>query len=553
MANSLFTGVAGLQINQTMLDVVGNNLANSNTTGFKGQRVLFSDLVYQTIDNATSTSGQQLGGTNPVQVGLGARVASVDANLQQGSIETTGRDLDMAIQGNGFFVARNGAQNVFTRDGAFGIDSSNYLVDPATGFRVQRYGTVGEGSATAPAFQSAGNGDIQIPIGTGIPGQATSDITLSGNLSASAKGPQAQALISAQALVSGGAPATTATLLNALSDSLKPYVAGDSLQLSGVNANNVAVNATLNVNGTTTVGDLINAINADFAGATASLDSRGNLVVKAINTGPTKLSVSIVDASTNTGGMSWGNHTFSTTTVGQNGDMAQTGIQVYDLQGTPHNVSLLFQKQADNTWDLTASTADGTMSDNLVSGITFNSDGSFRQVSGTGIGDQFISVQWVGMPVPQKIKISLGSANGFDGVTQVGGPNSAVATGQDGFAAGFLNSLSMGQDGVISGVFTNGKTLPIAQIAIAKFANPSALSRLGNNYLGLSSESGPALLGAGLSGGRGSIQSKSLESSNVDVAQEFTNLIIAQRGYQVNARVITASDQVLQELANILH
>src|SRR6478672_10510116 len=137
MANSLFTGVTGLRVHQTMLDVVSNNLANSNTVGFKSQRVRFSDLVYQT----SNTSNQQLGGTNPIEIGLGAKVAAVDPNLQQGSIETTGRDLDLALEGNGFFVARNGLENVFTRAGAFGVDAQNYLVDPANGFRVQRYGT----------------------------------------------------------------------------------------------------------------------------------------------------------------------------------------------------------------------------------------------------------------------------------------------------------------------------------------------------------------------------------------------------------------------------
>src|SRR4051794_13650785 len=103
MANSLFTAVTGLRTNQEMLDVVGNNLANANTTGFKAQRVRFSDLVYQTLSQATNSSTNEIGGTNPIQIGLGAQVAAIDANLQQGSLEATGRDLDLALQGNGFF------------------------------------------------------------------------------------------------------------------------------------------------------------------------------------------------------------------------------------------------------------------------------------------------------------------------------------------------------------------------------------------------------------------------------------------------------------------
>src|SRR5437868_3298066 len=154
MASSLFTGVTGLRVNQQMLDVVGNNLANSNTTGYKSQRVRFADLVYQTFSPATQATSTN-GGTDPVQVGLGARVASIDPDLGQGALEATGRDLDMALEGDGFFVARNGTQNFYTRAGAFGVDSQNFLVDPATGYRVQRFDGIGEGTAALPAFQTA--------------------------------------------------------------------------------------------------------------------------------------------------------------------------------------------------------------------------------------------------------------------------------------------------------------------------------------------------------------------------------------------------------------
>src|SRR5437879_4820850 len=145
MSNSLFTGVTGLRINQEMLDVVGNDLANSNTTGFKAQTVRFSDLVYQTINQATAASSNTVGGTNPIQTGLGAKFPSTDPNLQQASLEQTGRDLDLALEGNGYFVARDGTESFFSRAGSFGADSQNYLVNPSNGFRIQRFGTVGEG------------------------------------------------------------------------------------------------------------------------------------------------------------------------------------------------------------------------------------------------------------------------------------------------------------------------------------------------------------------------------------------------------------------------
>lgn len=554
MANSLYTGVTGLRIHQQMLDVVGNNLANSNTTGFKAQRTRFSDLVYQTLNHATSPTDSSLGGTNPIQIGNGARVAAIDPNLQQGSLEATGRDLDLALEGNGFFVARNGTENIYTRAGAFGVDSDHYLVDPANGFRVQRFGATGEGTPTTPAFQTTGNDDIKIPLGTAIPGNATTSITLQGNLSANALGPLAQTLSTGQPFLSGGTPVTLATLLNNVDDNVVDYIVGDQLRLQGTNVANAAVNVTVGVGPTTTIGDLINAINANFTGSTASLDAAGNIIVTANTTGPNNLNLSLTDVTGNTGASSWGNHGYSAITIGKDGDIARTGIQVYDSQGTAHNVNLIFQKQANNVWDMRAeiNPTEGVLLDDFIGSITFGENGSFQQVSGAGLGDDNITVQFNGFTAAQDIQLEFGTPGGFDGLTQVGGTTSAAATGQDGFEAGYFSTLSVGRDGVINGVFTNGRTLPIAQLAIAAFSNPAALNRIGDNYYSLSSESGPPLIGSGLSGGRGAVQQKTLESSNVDVALEFTRLIIAQRGFQVNARMITASDQILQELANIL-
>jgi flagellar hook protein FlgE len=164
-----------------------------------------------------------------------------------------------------------------------------------------------------------------------------------------------------------------------------------------------------------------------------------------------------------------------------------------------------------------------------------------------------MSINGISPPNPaQTITLNFGTPGGFNGLTQFGGATSAAAVDQDGFGAGFLTSVSVASDGVINGVFTNGQILPLAQMAIATFVNPGGLGREGNNLFSLTSQSGEALIGAGGSGGRGLVQQGTLESSNVDVALEFTRLIIAQRGFQVNARTITVGNEVLQELANII-
>jgi flagellar hook protein FlgE len=563
--DALYSGVSGLQVNQDMLNVVGNNLANSNTTGFKGQSVNFSDLVYQNLNQATASSGSTTGGTNPIQIGSGAKVASISTDFQQGSLQNTGNQLDMAIQGNGFFVVNNGSQNMFTRAGSFAVDSNNYLVDPATGDRVQRYGTIGQGGNNAPAFQVAGNNDIAIPIGTGVPGVATSSVTIQGNLSATASGPVAQILTSSQDFTTGSAtaqpptlqPATVNTTLNSLSDNISPYqdpsatYAGGTLTLQGVDGNGNAVNTTMAVGSQTTLGDVINAINADFTGVTAALSPTGSITITSNTTGPSKINVSISDTNGTLGASNWNNHLFNATTTGQLGATVNSSIQIYDPQGTAHNLNLTFQKQSNNTWNLTGSMSaqDGTMTNSLISGIVFNQDGSFGQVTGSST----MSVQFAGFATPQQLSFNLGTPNTSQGLTQTGSVSSAAASSQNGYAAGSLASIAISQNGVVQGVFTNGQILNVAQLAIASFDNPSGLNRVGNNYYAVGNDSGAALLGTGQSGGNGAVAQGQLESSNVDVSLEFTRLIIAQQGYEVNAHVITSADQILQDLTNIIH
>jgi flagellar hook protein FlgE len=538
-----------------MLDVVGNNLANVNTTGFKAQRFRFADLISDTKVPATDSVSGQVGGTNPLQIGLGVKPAAIDTDLKQGALEATGNDLDLAIQGDGYFVVNDGANDLYTRAGAFSVDKDNTLVDPSTGYRVQRYGIVGEGDAVNPPIQTPGDNSIQIPFGTSIPGRATESVSFKGNFSAAATGPLAETLTSNQPFVASGSPATAATTLNSLDTNLVDYASGDPIQITGTDADGSTVSSTFTY-GTdgTTLGSLIARINSTFTQATASLDASGNLVLLANNTGPTNLTLSIGDGGTSAGSTSFSMHNAGPTVEGKDGDTVKTAIQVFDTQGTAHTLSLTFQKVANNQWNLTGTVdpAEGTVLDGQVDTILFNDDGSFRQAGGSGAGDLDLQVQFNGLSTPQSINLNFGTSNGFDGITQFGGGTSAAATNQDGYAAGFLTAVSVAQDGVIGGVFTNGLIIPIAQIAVASFTNPGGLNRLGNNYFGLSNNSGLAVLSTPLSGGKGGVRSGNLETSNVDVALEFTRLIIAQRGFQVNARTITAANEVLQELGNII-
>ena len=175
MSFALSAGVTGLQAHQKMIDVAGNNLANVNTTAFKASSITFSELLSETIKKATQPTST-VGGTNPQQMGTGVGIAGITRNMTQGSIVKTGNPLDLAIDGEGYFVVSDGSQGVFTRAGAFAVDANSYLVDPATGYRVQRIGVTGE----SDGFQTAGDSDLTVPFDVAMPAQLTSTITVSG-------------------------------------------------------------------------------------------------------------------------------------------------------------------------------------------------------------------------------------------------------------------------------------------------------------------------------------------------------------------------------------
>lgn len=420
--SALFTGSTGLQANSSNLDTIGNNLANLNTTGYKSQRMVFKDLVYQTLNPGSAPAGG-LGGTNPTQAGFGVGVGSVDNLFQQGAVTPTGRPLDAALQGSGFFVMTNGQSTAYSRAGTFSVDAGGYLVDPNTGFRLQRTGPVGEGTATLPGFQVPGDTDIRVPFGTGVQGIATTTAQLQGNLGASVE-------------------------------------------------------------------------------------------------------------------------------IGQ---AVTTGIQVYDSQSTPRALTLTFEKTAANTFNLTAAVSGGTATvlpdaTTTNTAVTFGSNGLLASPAS-------LTVRLSGIPgiaTNQDVVLNFGTVGQAVGLTQFGGASTAAVVTQDGAGAGTLTSVAFDRSGILQGQFSNGRTLSLAQLAIAGFNNESGLIRSGSNYFQVSAASGEALLGVAGTGGRGLIEGSALEGANVDIAVEFSRLIIAQRGFQVNARTITAANETLQELANVI-
>ncbi len=400
MIRSLFTSASALSAHQQMLDVVGDNLANSNTTGFKSQRLRFSNQFTQLL-TAQSAPTATNGGKNPIQIGLGVQVAAADTNLGQGTFENTGRKLDLAIQNSGFFVLKSGNETFYTRAGSFAVDAKNNLVDPSTGAKVQRTGVVGEGTATSPAFQTLGDSSITIPKGITVPGSETQSIQFKGNLDSKSKEAIAEVLTMGQPLTEGVVAATASTLLNNLGQTTTPYAAGDQIQITGSRTDGTSVNAFFTATGTAadTVGAVLNVINNAFlsastgTGATASIDSAGHIVLAANQAGPASLTLNLKSNPTDPTPLS-GVTQFTNVQVSVDGkaaDSATTAIQIFDAQFSPHNVTFNFQKSSANRWDVTATleSSEGVITgfgnDNKVAGLTFNEDGSFLGVVGTSV------------------------------------------------------------------------------------------------------------------------------------------------------------------------
>ncbi|MGQ3685519.1 MAG: flagellar hook protein FlgE [Candidatus Loosdrechtia sp.] len=529
MITSLASGVSGLKTSQMALNVIGDNLANLNTSGFKVSRVNFANELMQTIRPALESSGV-VGGTNPIQIGTGTRVSSIIKNFTQGNLISTGRLFDLAIQGSGFFVLKGEFEDYYTRAGSFGLDKSNNIIDLGTGLRAKGI---------------SGNA-INVPVGSTVEGRATTTASISGNLNAEfSTGAVNHVTKSISPYTVDGVPATTAALLNDLDQTTASYIAGDKISVIGSEHNGKTVNKSF-VYGTdgTTLGDLIDFISNNFGTATASLDANGNLLLTSDPPGNSNLTLSISDDSGNTGRAA--HPTYVADVIGS-GDVYVTSLTVYDTLGTSYLITLYFEKTGNNQFDLTPTMEAefGSVTDS-ISSINFNTNGSFASVDGTPT----ITITYPNNSM-QTITLNFGTANTFDGLTQFGGTSSAASVYQDGYEEGYFSSVAVNQNGKVVSLFTNGQTREVGQIQLAIFSNPEGLSAVGNNLFSKTLASGDAVFVTALSGGVGSIISGALESSNVDMAEEFTKLIVSQRAFQANARTITTTDEILRELVNL--
>ena len=557
MSFALSAGVTGLQAHQKMLDIAGNNLANVNTTAFKGSRITFAELLSETIKKASQPTAT-VGGTNPQQMGSGVGVSSISPNMAQGNIVNTGNPLDLAVEGEGYFVLSDGSRDYYTRRGTFAVDAAANLVDPTTGYLVQRIGSVG----VSDGFQTAGDSNVHVPYDVAMAARATTEIRIVGNLSADAQLPTTQTNVLESQVAyttNNGTTAVETTLIDDLDQTTTGTYSSATIEVTGYEHDGTPLNdaAPLAVTAATTIQNLIDHINTVLGATNAEASlSHGKITITDIDSGFSKSDIKL--AFTNSGTADWTEPSyFEIPTIGGEG-IKSVNITVHDTQGGKHVLTGAFVRtDTANTWDMVLTSITGDISEitfdnRRIEDISFDAgDGSYAGLTGTDDAELVVTFAH-DTTNPQTITINMGTSGQLDGLTQFSGNSTAVAREQDGYEAGSLSTVSVDSEGTLIGVFSNGIKKDIATIQIALFQNTSALESMGSGYFNFSANSGGAVATQALSGGAGSIHGGALEKSNADVATEFVNMIQAQNGFQANARTIRVANDILKELTNLI-
>jgi flagellar hook protein FlgE len=558
MSFALSAGVTGLQAHQKMIDVAGNNLANVNTTAFKSSRITFSELLSETIKRASQPTST-VGGTNPQQMGSGVGIAGISPNMTQGNIVNTGNPLDLAIEGEGYFVLNDGQQSIFTRAGAFAVDADSNMVDPATGYRIQRIGSIGE----SDGFQVAGSSELKIPYDVAMPANLTTTISVAGNLSADATFETAQTQQLASNITytyNNGTTAVGSTELDDLDQTTTgTYDGSTTITVSGFEHDGIPlVDAGLVVTATTDMDDLITHINTVLGGtnAVASLVN-GQIRITDVDSGYSRSDITLTFANP-TGTADWQEPAyFEMLTVGGN-EVKSVNIMTYDSLGGKHVFSGAFVRtDTANTWDMVLTSISGninqiTIPNRRIEDITFDAtNGYYTGLGGTDTAD--FTISFAHDPSnPQTIAVNLGDVGKLNGITQFAGNSTAVAKEQDGYEAGRLSSVSVNNEGIVIGAFSNGIKKDVGAIQIALFKNTSGLDSVGGGYFTSSANSGEPVVTQAMTGGAGIVHGGALEKSNADVATQFVNMIQAQNGFQANARTIRVANDILRELSSLI-
>ncbi len=500
MMRSLFSGVAGLKTHQIKMDVIGNNIANVNTVGYKTANVTFQDLVYQTKSNSSGPNDNTgRAGINAKQIGLGVNMASIYSNVTAaGSAETTGNPFDIRINGDSFFVVSDGGQEFFTRSGAFTVDANGTLCMSSNGYTVMGY----------DAIENETTGQIEISTSARVPLKILSAKNQVSNPAATTKG-----------YITG--------ILDKNSDALHQS-SGQVVEMRFYDNEGYRYTAKYKITTTSSPGQFnLNVSDIlDSEGKTLFRDKQDSETVTEYEEKKIAFFSKALSSATATGAQ---------TTIPDGGSI------VLGFDNTNGAATGPFRL------DMTQTANQNKKKDETV-GFVLNLHDFFSTASATDLREGVNSDAFT-----QNIEVDTSSIQNIDhkGTSTINGGNGGVDnTIGSGWSVGTMSSVSISADGKITGSYTNGQTKLLGQIVGATFSNASGLEKVGDNLYTQTMNSGEANFGDVTANG-GSYASGELEMSNVDLSSEFTSMITTQRGFQANSRIITVSDTLLEELINL--
>lgn len=566
MMRSLYSGVAGLKTHQTRMDVIGNNIANVNTTAYKSSSMTFSELMSQTTQKASGANATTgVGGTNAKQIGLGVKAGAINTAITtQGSAQSTGNPFDIMITGDNFFVVSNGSENFFTRDGSFYVDGAGNLAMTSTGYNVMGWGVdettgnIKQDTVTALRIMSAANMTYPPEATTkanisGILDENDKDVTSANGKTVNlnffdARGYSYTAKFTFKQ--SGGDKTNEYSMeLNKILDSTGKEIDISKLKFGNRSQQKMETKVTLNTDaykwdgkvlktkdGTTEVANLADIFNQDGSLITPQDDAAAQKQQKALD--------AIAKAYGYEGSTDEFLNLYITSTANKDKQLT-----IQDLLGN---------MMAGKTPDVLP--ADGsaiTMEGRYFEGTTvvFNKDtGKLESVGGSttnlnvnaafsALGGNFSDVT-----------IDLSECTNYDnkGTSTIGATSGDLDGLGTGRRLGDMIGVSIQKDGMIYASYDNGMTKLLGQIATAAFANASGLEKEGDNLYSATLNSGEFDgIGVDITAGGGYMSPGQLEMSNVDLSSEFTEMITTQRGFQANSRIITVSDTLLEELTNL--
>ena len=603
MMRSLYSGVAGLKSHTTRMDVVGNNIANINTVGFKGSRTTFADMLSQT-QSAASASTDTRGGINPKQIGLGVNVASIDLIFLDASPQSTGKNTDLALQGEALFYLKGGDQSYYTRNGAFLFDESGYYVMTGNGYRVQGWNASPEGVLNTNGTST----DIIVPVGKTMEATETTKIDYKGNLDKESK-----MIKSISYTTSTSADADELKVVTGRTrDTATGEVSGTTTSVNVDGENVIAATITFRDDTTLTVTSGYYEVGKSVPITTLATiyDSLGGRheVTLLLDKDPDSTDTTLTDNDA----ISTAKYYYYTDADGNTLTKSSTGIYT-DASGNEVKASDVITYTVTRENDTyTYTDANGTEQTLTAGDVTTVFDNRWRVYIAPGVGEQGPAASYDtnengndnadttfsnsytrseatnnpesdgsstlgemnkisylyfndrgafvnnGSEEDASVTFTYGDGNGaksnqavidFSGLTQYANSTTSFPT-TNGNTAGVLQSVAVDSSGIIIGTYTNGLVRNEAQIAVAQFTNTGGLTKVASTVYQESNNSGTANIKR-VSDFGVSVISSALEMSNVELATEFSEMIITQRGFQANSKMTTVADEMLETLINM--